>query len=352
MQTISVLGAVFLVLCLRLDSSFASDNIKGISAQTRQFSLELLKTLPPEKHENVVFSPLSIYSLLVVLQQGSNGTARDELNKVLHATPEVTREALRNITNDIEQSDSVSSLRFMWKSRIKGNHNFNPEFHQVLKKGIKPRFKSGANKPASPPLKGMLSKIVQKKRKNTGVMPRGPFWSWRSITLMIVLPVEKHGLDKLVKNLTPQHLDRFMNYSAKEDKKDVELVIPTFYVNTSMSFRPLLKKMGLRSVFESGSGLTVSTDQHLYVSKITQKGQFIVDQFGVRTEEETNINFPYHFHEPWNDADPFSIDQPFIFFVVDRTYSMPLFTGRITRPQPTSWNPFNDDDDALQFPQY
>ncbi|KAJ9585043.1 hypothetical protein L9F63_020617, partial [Diploptera punctata] len=388
---------------------------EGISLQTAQFSLDLLKTLPQEKNRNVVFSPLSIYSLLAVLQQGSNGSSRTEMNKILHAAAEVTREALKNVTASIEQSDSLPSLRFVWKSRIKGNHNFTPEFQKVLRQDSKSRFRSedtwnNADGPTISSPKGFLSKIVvpsrsssktfaalanllyfngmwanynteermmrfrprpseeykaesihmkktcfigaasevgakwihmplavrsNKQGKAVGVKPRASYyWSKRSISFMIMLPTEKHKLDKMLQKLTPEILVKSFNYSSVTDSKGLELTIPSFHVNSSVNFKPVLKKLGLRSVFGNGTGLSdVSTEQQLFLSKITQKGQLFVDTYGIRTSQNNEINFPYRFSEPLEESQQFTVDEPFLFFIVDRQNSLPLVAGRVTRPQ-------------------
>lgn len=401
---------------------------KGISLQTTQFSLELLKTLPQDKNGNVVFSPLSIYSLLAVLQQGSNGTSRTEMDKILHAAAEITRDGLNNVTTNIEQSDSLPSLRFVWKSRIKGNHNFTPEFKKVLRQDSKSRFRSektwnsnNVDGPTTSEPKGLLSKIVVPSKSSSktfaalanllyfnalwansdmeerklifrpasgeefktdgfkmkklcyigaspevgakwihmpvgvqsnklsgppGIKPHGGnYWSRRTVSFMIVLPIEKHGLDKMLQKLTPEILLKSFNYSVHNDSKGLELTVPNFRVNSSVNFKPVLKKLGLRSVFGNGVSLPdVSTERELFLSKVTQRGQFIVDSLGTRTWKYSQINFPVRFHEPWEESQPFTVDEPFLFFIVDRQNLLPLIAGKIGRPQSYKWDPFGHAD--------
>ena len=63
------------------------------------------------------------------------------------------------------------------------------------------------------------------------------------MSLMIMLPTERHGLNKLIEDLTPEVFIKSFDYSPKEDRKNLELILPAFYVNSCTDFKPVLRKV-------------------------------------------------------------------------------------------------------------
>jgi hypothetical protein len=59
-------------------------------------------------------------------------------------------------------------------------------------------------------------------------------------SMVLVLPNEKHGLDKLVCHMKPQHLS---NMLGTRGTKQVSLALPRFKLTTQMSLVPTLKEV-------------------------------------------------------------------------------------------------------------
>jgi serpin B len=59
-------------------------------------------------------------------------------------------------------------------------------------------------------------------------------------SMVLVLPNEKHGLDKLVCQMKPQHLS---NMLGTRGTKQVSLALPRFKLTTQMSLVPTLKEV-------------------------------------------------------------------------------------------------------------
>ena len=51
------------------------------------------------KTGNAVVSPVSVYTLLAILQQGAGSTTREEVNNVVHAQPDITKTAYKILIN-------------------------------------------------------------------------------------------------------------------------------------------------------------------------------------------------------------------------------------------------------------
>lgn len=59
-------------------------------------------------------------------------------------------------------------------------------------------------------------------------------------SMVLVLPNEKHGLDKLVSQMKYQHLS---NMLGTRGTKQVYLALPRFKLSTQMSLVPILKEV-------------------------------------------------------------------------------------------------------------
>ena len=55
------------------------------------------------------------------------------------------------------------------------------------------------------------------------------------MSLMIMLPTQRHGLDKLLQDLTSEYLMKSFDYSPKDDRKNLELTLPAFHINSSIT---------------------------------------------------------------------------------------------------------------------
>ena len=76
---------------------------------TKSIFLYFQEIFQSEKGD-VLVSPVSLYSLLAILQHGTYGTTRDNLENVLHASAPETRLAFYNLTTSIEVSASNAGL--------------------------------------------------------------------------------------------------------------------------------------------------------------------------------------------------------------------------------------------------
>ncbi|XP_069685377.1 leukocyte elastase inhibitor-like [Periplaneta americana] len=408
---LTLFGMIFLVLSSQIHVSAAETTSSAVSEAVTHFSLDLLKATILDNKENVVMSPVSVYTLLAMVQQGAKMKSLKEMDNVLYASSNTTRDGCHNLTLSIQKADSLPSLRFLNKARVQGSHNFVPDFKKTLVKVFRSRFyvpkqdrgqqssrsdnrtlPMGLTKIVVPhrntpktffalanllhfngywaqmdsaPVKIKFSRApgeeiqidgIQLKKKcftgespdigakwihlplaihcaseKKGIKPK-TYWSKRGASLMIILPTTKHGLDNLVERLTPQHVNRFINY-RRQDKKMLDITLPEFEISNATNLIPYLRKLGLRDVFQKSANLSgISTSDQLYISKSFQTSRIILDSFGARTSELTEINSPTAFDE-WDQPEQTTVvDEPFLFFIVDGLNHLPLLVGRVERP--------------------
>ena len=62
------------------------------------------------------------------------------------------------------------------------------------------------------------------------------------------------------------------------------------------------------------------------------------------------------FCEPWEEIEPCVVDEPFLFFIVDKETLLPLVAGKVSKPEPVPWKPLNEgdefDDDFAQCQEF
>ena len=82
------------------------------------------------------------------------------------------------------------------------------------------------------------------------------FQSTRNVTLLLVLPSERHGLEHLMERLTGEHVLQFFNYSSPEHWEPVQVTVPPFNINASIDLIPHLSKVRVMHYIASSSSRT------------------------------------------------------------------------------------------------
>lgn len=139
-----ILGTAAIVSCLscgsavpRVDSGHAADTMKNdisVAASANQFCMDLYGRLG-RKHENIFFSPYSIWTALAMTQEGARGETAEEMRQVLHAPddPELRRAAIKGlltVINDPAAPYELSTANALWAQR---DHAFLREYMDVVK---------------------------------------------------------------------------------------------------------------------------------------------------------------------------------------------------------------------------
>ncbi|PSN32808.1 hypothetical protein C0J52_22968 [Blattella germanica] len=283
---------------------------------------------------NVIISPVSVYTLLAILQQGASGNSSQELNTVLHAQPQETKEAYRNLTTKYQEPVPLTTLEFATKAFVRSGYNVKEEFQQNLMHN----FNSSAESlnfndttassehinswvsEGSIPADSLLVLVntiyfnsfwdhpfygnVQNKSfsPHSGKVVYVPtlyqeefypggecshlgakyvhinFEHSDDFSVLLVLPNERHGLDNLMNHLTAENLTSLFPYGAY---KKVKLQWPKFRLNTDTQLIPVLQKPASAHFVPNAENME------------------------------------------------FTADHPFLFFIVDRKNSVPLFAGRV-----------------------
>ncbi len=149
------------------------------------------------------------------------------------------------------------------------------------------------------------------------------------ISMLILLPDDKDGLDSLEKSLTVESLFKWKNlfYPAFLDVK-----IPKFEVDAEYDLKETLQKLGINEAFEfTEADLSgIASNDGLHVSQAIHKTFVVVNEKGTEagaTSRNSNRDTSN------KDTSVFHADRPFIFIISDDKTDNILFMGRITNPQ-------------------
>ncbi|GAB6022894.1 Serpin peptidase inhibitor, clade B (Ovalbumin), member [Chamberlinius hualienensis] len=149
------------------------------------------------------------------------------------------------------------------------------------------------------------------------------------LSMFIFLPDEIEGLVQLEQQLTTNLLNKLL---ANLKKEAVNVRLPRFNLESKLTLRETLVKMGLNDIFVQGqadlSGLTTDiTDA--YVNEVSHRTSIRVNEDGSEASAATALDVERigAFGESYFEA-----DHPFLFFIWDYQIRTVLFIGKLVDP--------------------
>jgi serpin B len=161
----------------------------------------------------------------------------------------------------------------------------------------------------------------------------------RSLGLVVVLPQEVEGLDRVADKLDSAELTSLLAALKGASHRLVEVALPRFKAAFSADLVPPLQDAGMRLAFSDAadfSGMTGSGPRvaGLKIAAIRHRAVIEVDERGTEAAAATGVTMaptsaPLEPPKPV----PFVVDRPFLFLVVDDASGAVLFQGRIADPR-------------------
>jgi len=152
-------------------------------------------------------------------------------------------------------------------------------------------------------------------------------------SVVFVLPKARHGLAELEKGLNAGGLEKLISGNAPNQR--VELVLPRFEVNTSLSLKKTLSALGMAKAFADGadfSGMSTE-DKSLKIDEVVHKAVLKVDEQGAEAAAATGVVIGVRSALPPREVRKFTVDQPFLVAIVDKATNAVLFMGRVREPK-------------------
>ncbi len=152
-----------------------------------------------------------------------------------------------------------------------------------------------------------------------------------NISMLILLPKETFGLEKLESNLSVENLDIWRN-NLEEIR--VRIFLPSFKMTRKYELIPTFQNMGMADAFVPSasdfSGMTGKRD--LFISKIIHKAFVAVDEEGTEAAAATAVGVSGAMSRGGGTQPlTFQADHPFLFLIQDRQTGSILFIGRLKK---------------------
>jgi serpin B len=157
--------------------------------------------------------------------------------------------------------------------------------------------------------------------------------------LVIVLPDDVDGAAAVARRLDANTLtELFAALRDRKARKPVALAVPRFKSEYKANLVEPFRQMGMRKAFEPGaadfSGMTKPGQGGLYLSTILHRAVIDVTEESTEAAAATAVVIPRTSVAPVaTQPEPFRVDHPFLFYLVDDTTGLILFQGRISDPR-------------------
>lgn len=166
------------------------------------------------------------------------------------------------------------------------------------------------------------------------------------ISMFILLPSSKDGLDKLIRDISSQELKRQIWLM---DIHDVHVHLPKFSFEFNSKLGKILQSLGLNHIFQNTASLAAIARgaglvKRLMVTDILQKAGINVDEEGSTAYAATEVSLVNKFGIP---TAIFNASNPFVFYIEDENTGTVLFVGKVENPRQREQPPFRED---LEYP--
>lgn len=364
-----------------LNPNATDTELQQLITDNNEFAYTLYKHLD-DKENNTFFSPISISHALMMTYAGTGGETRKEMKTALNMTLDDSRvhqvynklELALNINEDQNIFKIVNSI---WPSK---DFAFEQNYLDTLlvNYGATLRTLDYLNQPDES--RKTINSWVEDKTegKITALIPEGAISTMTKMILSNATyfkaawehPFDSNSSKKGIFNNTietdfmsqtevfPYFEDENLqaiklnyktgknsmvlilpkgdSYDIKGDftKHRVTLKMPKFeFTSKSMSLTEILKKLGMKSAFDSNKAdfSMMSQSSSLYISDILHKAFIKVDEQGSEAAAATTALLNTTGYEEVPTAE-LTLDKPFVYMIIDNETKLILFMGRMIKP--------------------
>ncbi|MFE4516789.1 serpin family protein [Kitasatospora sp. NPDC056783] len=147
------------------------------------------------------------------------------------------------------------------------------------------------------------------------------------LAMDLIVPAQG-GFTAFAKGLDQPQLDRILGALAE---RPVDLRLPRFHFDTSEELTPVLRSLGVRSVFDHADLGGIAKDP-LAVSTVVQKATIEVAEEGTVAAAGSGLGIAAAAAPIADGPVQLHIDRPFLFLIRDTRGGAPLFLGQVTDP--------------------
>jgi serpin B len=374
----------------------ASD--KQLVQSSRLFGLKLFKQVNQSAGDtNIFISPISISTALGMVLNGANGKTYDEIKSTLELpgnTQEEINKSYKNLNNLLTQIDPkviFESANSIW---YRQDVSFEQSFLNINKTYFDAEVQ--ALNFADPSAVNTINNWVSEKTKQkiTGIIDRIPqdavmylinaiyfkgTWLYKfdstatkddnfyvtsgnpvickmmdqknkfnyykavnyqavelpygdgDFEMLVILPSSGTDINSLINQMDDSYWN---NLLANMDSADVNLWLPKFKIEYSITLNDALKALGMTSAFDSTTAdfSNIRKEKDLFISRVLHKTYVKVDEEGTEAAGVTAVEFTRSSVSPGNNEVYMKINRPFIFAIRENSSGAILFVGKVVNP--------------------
>jgi len=162
-------------------------------------------------------------------------------------------------------------------------------------------------------------------------------YSIRAIGMVVVVPDAVDGLSSVSERLAAQELPELFAALRTAPAKSIDLALPRFKSAFKANLVPPLQAAGMRLAFDAGradfSGITgrPAAEIPLAIDQVVHRAMIDVYEDGTEAAAATAISIVRT--SAALSPEPFRVDRPFLFYIVDDATGAILFQGRVVDPR-------------------
>ena len=366
------------------DESQTPENYQEFTAAYMDFAASLLKN--SESDENVVLSPLSLYTVLSVTANGASGKTQREIEKNLGQDLNISEinTFIHYLNERVKALNSeegfVNSANSLW---IRDDYSVKAQFLQnvvnyydseVFRTELKAEeINSWIENKTDGEIKDMLSELDKdtalvlvnallfddewvtpyeegniyngsfkgtKGEETVKFMEsnemyieskdaKGMIKSYKNTPckFVAILPDEKISVDEYAASLSGAKLETILSSATGVNRCIAHL--PQFELRNKLSLSETAKAMGMELMFTDEANFDALTmSEGLKVSDIMQESFIKVSETGTKAGSSTTVTLRGSDSET-QDFEELKFDRPFVFVIVENESNLPLFIGTV-----------------------
>ncbi|XP_014785748.1 leukocyte elastase inhibitor [Octopus bimaculoides] len=144
----------------------------------------------------------------------------------------------------------------------------------------------------------------------------------------VVLPDDIEGITSIEKQLTSRLLWQII--ANKASPRNVALILPKFQMKSNLTFQDILFKETTDHFFNLENNNLTNT--HVHLIDILHQGFLNFNELGTTSSPATIRKSSHLFEKKAKYETSFTVNHPFLFFIVDKTSFMILHVGKCTHP--------------------
>jgi serpin B len=157
----------------------------------------------------------------------------------------------------------------------------------------------------------------------------------RAIGMVIVVPDAVDGLPAVTAKLDAEELAGLFTTLRTTPAKSVSLALPRFKSAFKADLIPPLRQAGMRLAFDRTgadfSGMTGRPGGGVVIDQIVHRAVIDVDEDGTEAAAATAVGITMS--SAALSPEPFRVDRPFLYYIVDEATGAILFQGRVADPR-------------------